>query len=151
MKQPQSNFSSRQCKIAIKVAQNYNFQSLMFKVWALKPYWEPKAPSRAHRPQGARRALSPSQELEGRACSALNFQYFIKMFLTLSSSLQYNVYSTLLAMNIITFIMAFVFFSSLSSLAIQIFVRVALASTLIETPTNIFMVSYTRSNINVAT
>ena len=44
----------------IKVVQFFNFQSLKFKVWTLKPYWGPKAPSRAQR------ALSPPQELEGR-------------------------------------------------------------------------------------
>ena len=40
-------FVSRYCKIAIKFMQIFNFQSLKFKVWTLKPYWGPKAPSRA--------------------------------------------------------------------------------------------------------
>ena len=59
MKQLLSNFASRQRKIAIKVAQISNFQSLKFKVWTLHPYGGLKAPRKG--PKGLP-ALHKSQK-----------------------------------------------------------------------------------------
>ena len=67
-KQPQSNFASIQCEIAIKITLISNFSKFKFKVWILQPYWRHKAPSRAP---------SPTQELEEWAHSAQIFQFKI--------------------------------------------------------------------------
>jgi len=57
----------------IKVVQISTFQSLKFRVWTLQPYWRPEALAGPGGLWGARRALSPPQELEGRVRRALDF------------------------------------------------------------------------------
>ena len=93
IKQPQSNFASKQCKIVIKVAQISNFQSLKFKVWTLEPYWGPKAPRRARRaPQptaGARRMGMQHPDLLVKKYLSLDLIHIEKQIYVVASKYQF--------------------------------------------------------------